>query len=257
MQPRLRIATGIAVVGLAAGGATYAADEMVDGSAADLGSRPASGAVGHGMGPSSRGMAPAAGSRMQRGSPAGMGMRVESEFDYLAGMIPHHREAIAAAKVLARGTERQAMRDFAAAIVTTQTAEMQQMARWLSEWYPGRDPRVDYVPMMRNLDGLSGDALDRAFLEDMIPHHMMAVMMSQQLVRRRLAEHDPVVPFARGIRDMQHAEIRTMSGWLARWFGSSTMGGMRGGSMHGGSVGPGMDRGGMHGGSGHGVGMGG
>lgn len=192
---------------------------------------------------------------MQRGAPAGMGMRVESEFDYLAGMIPHHREAIAAAKVLARGTERQAMRAFAAAIVTTQTAEVRRMASWLSEWYPGREASVAYDPMMRDLGGLSGDALDRAFLEDMIPHHMMAVMMSQQLVWRRLAEHDRVVPFARGIRDTQHAEIRTMAGWLARWFGGSAMGGMRG-PAHGGS-GPGIGPGRMQPGSGHGVGTGG
>jgi uncharacterized protein (DUF305 family) len=252
MHRRLRIATGVAVVGLAAGGATYAADAVGDGSTADLSSRPASGAVGHGMGPGSHGTAPAAESRMQRRAQAGMGMRVESEFDYLARMIPHHREAIAAAKVLARGTERQAMRDFAATIVTTQTAEVRQMARWLSEWYPGRDPSVDYDPMMRKLEGLSGDALDRAFLEDMVPHHMMAVMMSQQLLWRRLAEHDPLVPFAKGIRDTQHAEIGTMSGWLAEWFGVSAMGGMRGAPTQG-SVGPGRMRGGM----GHGVGVGG
>lgn len=256
MQRRLRIAAGVAGVGLVLGGATYAADAMGDGSTATPGRERGSGAVGHGMNMGLSGTAPPAAGQMQRGAPAGMGMRVESEFDYLAGMIPHHREAIAAAKVLARGTERQAMRDFAAAIVTTQTAEVRQMARWLSEWYPGRGPSVDYEPMMRNLDGLSGDALDRAFLEDMVPHHMMAVMTSQQLLWRRLAEHDPVVPFARSIRDTQHEEIRTMSGWLAEWFGVSAMGGMRGATTPGGSAGHGMGPGGMHGGMGRGGGMG-
>ena len=249
MQRRLRIGAGVAAVVLVAGGATYAADAMGDGSTADP--------VGQGTAMGSKGTAPPAGRRMQHGAPTGMGMRVASEFDYLAGMIPHHGEAIAAAKVLARSTERQEMRDFAAAIVTTQTAEVQQMARWLSEWYPGRDPSIDYEPMMRNLEGLSGDALDRAFLEDMVPHHMMAVMMSQQLLWRRLAQHGPVVPFAKGIRDTQHAEIGTMSGWLAEWFGISAMGGMRAGTTQGRSVGPGMGPGGMHGGMGHGVAMGG
>jgi uncharacterized protein (DUF305 family) len=257
MQRRLKIAAGVAVVGLVAGGATYAADAMGDGSTADPGREAGSGAVGHGMGMGSRGTGPPAGGGMQRGAPAGMGMSVESQFDYLAGMIPHHGEAIAAAKVLAKSTERQEMRDLAAAIVETQTAEVQQMARWLSDWYPGRDTSVDYEPMMRTLDGLSGDALDRAFLEDMIPHHMMAVMMSQQLLWRGFAEHDPVVPFAKRIRDAQHEEIGTMSDWLADWFGVSAMGGMRGRTTQGGSVGPGMGSGGMHGGKGHGAGMGG
>ena len=36
--------------------------------------------------------------------------------------------------------------------------------------------------MMRDLSGLSGDRLDRTFLEDMIGHHMAAVTMSQRLL---------------------------------------------------------------------------
>jgi uncharacterized protein (DUF305 family) len=176
---------------------------------------------------------------------AGTGMEVESEFDYLTQMIPHHEEAIAAATVLQRGTEREEIRDFAAAIIETQSAEVEQMEEWLAAWYPDRDTSVDYEPMMRDLGGLSGDALDQAFLQDMVPHHMMAVMMSQQLVRGDLAEHDAVVPFAENIRDTQHQEIRTMAGWLADSFDESPMGGMRG------------RMGAMPGGMGHGPGMGG
>ncbi len=151
----------------------------------------------------------------------GMGMRmdVKNEFDYLTQMIPHHDEAIVAAKVLQRGTQRQEMRNFAVSIIETQTAEVKQMKEWLAAWSPGRDTRVNYDPMMRDLTGLSGAALDRAFLDDMIPHHMMAVMMSQQFLMADLADHDEVVPFAKNIRDTQHNEIQTMAGWLRVWFG--------------------------------------
>lgn len=150
---------------------------------------------------------------------AGMPVSVASELDYLAGMIPHHEEAIAAARILQRDTERQEMRAFAAAIIETQSAEVDQMKSWLAAWYPGRDIRVVYQPMMRDLVGLTGNALDRAFLNDMIPHHMVAVMMSQQFVMRNLGEHADVIPFAKNIRDTQHAEIQMMSGWLRAWFG--------------------------------------
>ena len=74
--------------------------------------------------------------------------------------------------------------------------------------------------MMRNISGLTGDDVDRTFLEDMIPHHMMAVMMSQQLITRGLAGHREVNPFAATIRDTQQAEIRMMSLWLRQWFGA-------------------------------------
>jgi len=106
------------------------------------------------------------------------------------------------------------------------------MKTWLAEWYPGRSTDVDYQPMMRDLSGLSGDALDRAFLHDMTVHHMMAVMMSQQLLARGLAEHGEISDLAVSIRDEQHAEIVQMRQWLGDWFDV----GMRGG------IGPWMTR---------------
>jgi uncharacterized protein (DUF305 family) len=162
------------------------------------------------------------------------GMRVADEFEWVATMIPHHEEAIAAAEVLERGTDRPEMREFADRIITTQSREVVQLKAWLAAWYPGRDAAVDYTPMMRDLTALTGDALDRAFLQDMIPHHMGAVMMSQQLLSGDFPVHPELTPFARTIRDTQHAEIGEMSGWLAGWFGSGPMGGMPGtGGMRG------------------------
>ena len=156
-----------------------------------------------------------------------------SEYAYLAHMVPHHEEAIAAARVLLAGTQRPEMREFAAAIIETQSAEVTRIQGFLAAWYPGRDTTVAYEPMMRDLTGLAGDDLDRAFLEDMIPHHMHAVMASQQLLAQGLAGHDEVASLARTIRDAQHAEIATMRQWLAAWFGASAMGGMGHGGMRG------------------------
>jgi uncharacterized protein (DUF305 family) len=150
-------------------------------------------------------------------------MKVTDEFSYLTMMIPHHEEAIKAAEVLKAGTDRSEMREFAQKIIVTHTREVNQMRSWLAAWYPGRDTAVDYTPMMRDLTGLRGDALDRAFLEDMIPHHMAAVMMSQQLLSAGLADHAEVEPFAQTIRDSQRTEIMTMRGWLSDWFGASGM----------------------------------
>jgi uncharacterized protein (DUF305 family) len=149
---------------------------------------------------------------------------VESEFDYLAQMFPHHEEAIASAQVLLEGTDRPEMKDFAESIIDTQSTEVAQMREWLATWYPGQDPSVDYEPMMRDLSALTGDELDQAFLEDMVGHHMAAVMMSQQLLAGDLAEHPDVVPFAEQIRDGQHAEIFQMRGWLSDWFGRNGIG---------------------------------
>ena len=44
---------------------------------------------------------------------------------------------------------------------------------------------------------------DRVFLQDMVGHHMMAVMMSQQFLSRSVAEHTQVNDLAVAIRDEQ------------------------------------------------------
>jgi uncharacterized protein (DUF305 family) len=139
-----------------------------------------------------------------------------SEPEYLADMVDHHREAVAAAGELAR-SDRPEMRAFGESIVQTQSAQIEQMTAWLADWYPEQSTTVDYRPMMRDLSGLSGDRLDRAFLQDMIGHHMAAVMMSQHLLWRG-TDHEEVAQLARSIRDDQRAEIIQMQRWLAQWF---------------------------------------
>lgn len=140
-----------------------------------------------------------------------------SEQQYLAEMVAHHQEAISAARELRR-SDRAVMRRFGETIVQAQSAQVAQMRAWLAEWYPGESTDVDYEPMMHDLSGLSGDRLDRTFLEDMVWHHMAAVMMSQHLLASRLVEHDEVADLAADIRHDQRVEILEMRGWLRAWF---------------------------------------
>jgi uncharacterized protein (DUF305 family) len=156
-------------------------------------------------------------------SPMAMGMDFNDEFGYLIEMIPHHEEAIATAKIVAANTTHPELKALAENIIQTQTEQVAQMKAWLAERYPGRDTSFDYKPMMRDLTKLSGDALDRTFLEDMVPHHGWAVWSSQKLVGQDLAEHQDVVPFATNIRDSQASQIHTMLGMLSRWFDESAM----------------------------------
>lgn len=142
-----------------------------------------------------------------------------SEAEWLTEMVAHHQEAVDTAAQLQRSNRPQ-MREFGASIVRTQSAQIELMNRWLDRWYPGSAPDADYQPMMRDLTGLTGDALDRTFLQDMVGHHMAAVMMSQQLLVRGTAEHDEVAELAATIREEQHEEIFQMQRWLADWFGA-------------------------------------
>ena len=144
---------------------------------------------------------------------------INSEYEYLVHMIPHHEEAIFTANILKENTEREEMKQFAEAIISTQSYEAEQMRKWLSAWYPDeKDHDIDYHPMMRDLKDLQGEELDRAFIEDMILHHMEAIMMSQQLLFRGLAEHEEVAFLAGDIRNNQRDEIHMMTNWMSVWY---------------------------------------
>ncbi len=145
---------------------------------------------------------------MGAGTGTGMGMRSESEADFLTVMVAHHEEAVVAAEQLRRSPE-PAMRRLGRTIVRGQTAEVEQMQRWLSRWHPSAGP-ADYDPMMDDLSGLGGSDLDATFLTEMLPHHMAAVMMSRHLLMSGRVEHEAVAGLARSIVRTQTAEIHWM-----------------------------------------------
>ncbi|MGM0499948.1 MAG: DUF305 domain-containing protein [Bacillota bacterium] len=148
----------------------------------------------------------------------GMMESVDSEYEFLIKMIPHHEEAVANAKILRDNTNREEMREFAKDIIEVQNQEIEEMEKYLAEWYPNRTNNYQYQPMMGDYEGLTGEELDYYFLEDMIFHHMGAVMMSQQLIRQGLDEHREVYLLARSIRDSQRQEIFMMRDWLDNWY---------------------------------------
>lgn len=137
-------------------------------------------------------------------------MMVTSEREFVAGMIPHHQEAVDTAnEVLARGGTTAEIRTLAEDIIAAQEAEIAMLKQWHLDWY-GEAYTEDnsYQPMMRDLTPLSGAALDRQFLEDMIPHHMGAIMMAQSV--RPYIEHQEISDMADAIMETQTAEIDLM-----------------------------------------------
>jgi uncharacterized protein (DUF305 family) len=68
--------------------------------------------------------------------------------------------------------------------------------------------------MMRDLSQLSGADLDRRFLEDMIPHHMGAMMMAQSV--RPHIEHQEIADLADAIMETQSVEINLMRDLLTK-----------------------------------------
>lgn len=142
-------------------------------------------------------------------------MMVKSEREFLEGMIPHHQEAVDTAKeVIARGGSTPEIKKLAEDIVVAQEKEIAMMKGWYQSWYGEAyvaDPK-DYKPMMRDLSKLSGVSLDKVFLEDMVMHHMGAIMMAQSV--QPYIEHKEITDLSKAIMDTQSVEIKQMQAML-------------------------------------------
>lgn len=139
-----------------------------------------------------------------------MAMMVSSEREFIEGMIPHHQEAVDTAnEVIERGGSTPEIEQLVEDIVVAQEAEIAEMKQWYEDWYgePYAD-NGDYMPMMRELENLSGAELDQVFLEDMIGHHMGAIMMARSV--QPYIEHDEIAELTQAIVSTQSAEIAQM-----------------------------------------------
>ena len=139
-----------------------------------------------------------------------MAMMVSNEREFIEGMIPHHQEAVDTSnEVIERGGSTPEIKQLVEGIVVAQEAEITEMKQWYQDWYG--EPYTDngeYMPMMRELENLSGAELDRVFLEDMIGHHMGAIMMARSV--QPYIEHDEIAELTQAIVTTQSAEIAQM-----------------------------------------------
>jgi uncharacterized protein (DUF305 family) len=139
-----------------------------------------------------------------------MEMMVSNEREFIEGMIPHHQEAVDTAKeVIARGGTTPEITQLVENIVVAQEQEIAKMKGWYADWYgePYTD-NGDYMPMMRDLSQLSGKSLDSTFLEDMVTHHMGAIMMAQSV--QPYIEHSEIEELTKAIAATQSDEIQLM-----------------------------------------------
>lgn len=151
---------------------------------------------------------------------------------FIEQMIPHHEDAVDMADLALESAEHPELRALAREIKRTQTAEIEQMREWYREWfdeevpeYSGRGPgrmggmRGGMMGRMgTDLDALEdADPFDREFIEQMVPHHQMALMMAGMLEQG--TNRSEMRAFAREIIDTQGREIEQMQEWYQEWYG--------------------------------------
>lgn len=151
---------------------------------------------------------------------------------FIANMIAHHQGAVDMANVALTNASHQEVKDLAKAIVSAQTTEISDMTAWQKSWgYPAStgDTMMDHssmgmmdtnAGMMSELNGKTGEAFDKAFLEQMIMHHQSAINMAA--TGKANAQHQEVKDLTVGIVTAQTKEITQMKQWQKDWGYSST-----------------------------------
>ncbi len=169
-----------------------------------------------------------------------MGMMDDQRFIIM--MIPHHEGAIAMADLALTRAQQPEIKQLAKNIKTSQSQEIQQMQAWYKQWYGRTAPsfntsnNVSGRGRMMGGGGMMGCGMmnmntdltalrnaknfDQVFIEEMIPHHQMAVMMAQHLLWN--AKHPEMKTLAQAIIKAQNQEIEKMQTWYQKWYSNST-----------------------------------
>lgn len=150
---------------------------------------------------------------------------------FIEQMIPHHEGAIAMANLALQKAKHQEIKTLATAIIEAQIAEIQSMKGWYKDWFGSTVPKASTGVMgggmmsgfgmhmggqedMTALENASD--FDKAFIEQMIPHHQLAIMMANML---QFGTNRPEMQqLAKNIISSQSKEIREMQGWYTQWY---------------------------------------
>ena len=155
-----------------------------------------------------------------------MGVRT-ADAHFIRMMIPHHEGAIAMADLALQRSSRAEIRALAERIRSSQSEENTQMRQWYGQWFggpvppwPGRGHGMGMgmgAGMDTSLQGLrDATDFDRAFLQQMISHHRMGVMMASHAQWGTV--HPELKELEAAMVRVQSQEIEQMERWYWEWF---------------------------------------
>lgn len=165
------------------------------------------------------------------GTKASSGTAVDLAF--VQEMLPHHESAVDMARIAKQRSDRPEIERLADAIITTQRAEISQLRSIATRLQAG-GVQAGSLGVPHHMMGMDGDVaaletadpFDRAFLDDMVPHHQGAIEMSRVVLDRG---SDPEVrALATAISAAQAEEIEQMQGWRTDWYGEAATAAMPG-----------------------------
>lgn len=136
-----------------------------------------------------------------------------SDENFINQMVPHHRGAVEEAQVALENAEHEELRNLAEGIISDQRTEIDLMRDIKEEEYGTREvpmqmssQEMEMMGMMEDPQALADeDPFDRAFMNNMIPHHQSAIAMAEVALEE--SENPEIRELAQNIMESQRAEI--------------------------------------------------
>lgn len=146
-----------------------------------------------------------------------------SDKRFIDMMVPHHQGAIEMARVALENAEHKEIKELSRNILSTQQAEIDELKAIKQEEFG-----TSNVPMEMNSEQMQGigmmephqlaeaDPFDRAFIDNMIPHHQSAIDMANVVLEE--SETPRLRELAEAIVEAQEREIEQMRQWRQQWY---------------------------------------
>jgi uncharacterized protein (DUF305 family) len=217
-RTRLTVITAALAAAVAAGGAAWAATAQSSTESAD--STPRVGGHNQSMMDADMPM---------MGGPSGQAMgefSADEPFDlqFIDQMTMHHQGALMSTAAMIADSDRPELQQLAAAIEVSQTAQIDQMQTWRTEWYGDAAATAGGMDIARTEQMMSGEAMfgmgdmmggrgEDMYLQMMIVHHQLGVDMAEEAITR--SERPQIRVLAQKIADEQSAQIALMQGYLS------------------------------------------
>lgn len=155
---------------------------------------------------------------------SGFNQSMLSDIDrhFIEEMIPHHQDAVDMSELALTKAEHEKLKQLAESIRDNQLREINDMASWYKSWYGSEVPEssIGNMGMMEDMTDLksleSAELFDKEFIEQMIPHHQMAIMMASMMLNR--TDRAEMKKLAQDIIRTQREEIDQMSAWYSEWY---------------------------------------
>lgn len=160
------------------------------------------------------------------------GMMNNIDEHFIEQMIPHHDGAIAMANLALQKAKRSEIKTLAQNIISAQEKEVTEMQSWYKSWFGVDVKKGNTYSMMGGMMSTGGmhmvgnqndtQALenapdfDKAFIEEMIPHHQLAIIMAQML--KTGTKRPEMLNLANNITESQSKEIEQMQSWYKSWY---------------------------------------